>query len=127
MVALGNAGLSGSQAGEHWTLTVTFDVQFNPGELGQNFVYGDRIDFYEHDSGLTFGDDHLGGLAEEQFTKPAGGGNTLARRAVRSFHEDTLDTEWGGEEIYAVIKVRNVTTSGAFVELRTPRLNISPG
>jgi hypothetical protein len=107
-----------------WSLIVEYDATFRNDEvnLPHNYTFQDRIKIRETDW-VTHDDNVTGWLCKDEF-------NPNSRLVHRKFdarvNSDDLDTEPGGEEIYAYIELRNVTTGGVPLVKRTPTVYLNP-
>ncbi|KAM3106176.1 hypothetical protein [Phormidesmis sp. 146-33] len=115
--------ISASQSGSLWTLKVTYTATFTDQEKNPplNYTFRDSIQIRESD---TFSDDNITGLVAASNFNPST--NSVQRTLTTVVKGDDLDTELGGEEIYAKIQLRNFTTGGVPVVRRTPVINLSP-
>ncbi|WP_326644549.1 hypothetical protein OIE67_25635 [Nonomuraea fuscirosea] len=83
--------------------TVTFTARYAPHEIGRQFARS--CAFFESDAGEPFGgdDDHITNTPIETYF-PSSAEHT--ERFFVEIHKDLLDTESGGEEIYAIVHWR---------------------
>ena len=101
------------------TYTATFtDQEKNP---PLNYTFRDSIQIRESD---TFSDDTITGFVSASNFNPST--NSVQRTLTAVVKGDDLDTELGGEEIYAKIQLRNFTTGGVPLVRKTAIINLSP-
>lgn len=115
--------LSVSQSGNAWTLRVTYTATFTNQEKDAplNYTFRDSIRIMESD---TFSDDSVTGwVAANNFNPSA---NSVQRTLTTVVNGNDLDTEIGGEEVYAKIQIRNFTTGGVPLVRKTSIINLSP-
>jgi hypothetical protein len=107
MASISNIKLSAAKAtgaGNTWDLTVTYDANFSPFEVA-NFNFRDGFVVWEEDDWPNPDDQLTGVVGVTQFNPTA----TPTRRTMRHrISGSTLDTEWFGEEIYVVVRLRNL-------------------
>lgn len=115
--------ISASQSGSNWTLSVSYTATFTDQEKNAplNYVFRDSIQIRESD---TFSDDNVTGFVGASNFNPAT--NSVQRTLTAVVDEDDLDTELGGEEIYAKIQLRNFTTGGVPLVRKTAVINLAP-
>jgi hypothetical protein len=117
-----NPYLTAQQSGSRWGITINWTAVFHPGEVSAGFRFATSYSLREADD--TSADDIIINSSVGEFTP----NSTRVRFAPRTnIPGALLDTEWGAEELYAEIHLRNVTVGGPPVIVRTPRLQISPG
>jgi hypothetical protein len=115
--------LSVSQSGNTWTLRVIYTATFTNQEKDAplNYTFRDSIQIMESD---TFNDDNVTGwVAASNFNPSA---NSVQRTLTTVVNGNDLDTELGGEEVYAKIQIRNFTTGGVPLVRKTSIINLSP-
>jgi len=117
-----NPYLTAQQSGSRWAITTKWTPVFHPGEVSAGFIFATSYSLREADD--TSADDIILNSSVEEF-KP--NSTRVPFQARTNMPGDSLDTEWGAEELYAEIHLRNVTVGGPPVIVRTPRLQISPG
>ena len=107
--------ISASKSGNTWTLRVTYTATFTNQEKDAplNYTFRDSIRIMEDD---PFDDDNVTGWVSATNFNP--GANSLVRHLAAVVNGDDLDTELGGEEIYAKVRLRNFTTGGVPLERR---------
>ena len=112
-----------SQSGSLWTLRVTYTATFTDQEKNPplNYTFRDSIQIWESD---TFSDDQITGWVTASNFNPST--NSVQRTLTTVVKGDDLDTELGGEEIYAKIQLRNFTTGGVPQVKKTAIINLSP-
>jgi hypothetical protein len=115
--------LSVSQAGSLWTLKATYTATFTNEEKNAplNYTFRDSVQIMESD---TFSDDNVTGWVSASNFNPST--NSVQRTLTTVVKGDDLDTELGGEEIYAKIQLRNFTTGGVAIVKKTSIINLSP-
>jgi hypothetical protein len=98
--------ISASKSGNTWTLRVTYTATFTNQEKDAplNYTFRDSIRIMEDD---PFDDDNVTGWVSATNFNP--GANSVVRHLTAVVNGDDLDTELGGEEIYAKIRLRNFT------------------
>jgi len=113
-----------SQDGTNFDFTINYSLNFSQTEVDQNFVFEHQIVFWESDSDEPFGggDDDLFHVQRE-FSDPD---STVERFSfIVGATADELDTELGGEEIWAEVYARNSTTAGQVISRKSPLLNLA--
>lgn len=115
--------ISASQSGSLWTLRVTYTATFTDQEKNPplNYTFRDSIQIRESD---TFSDDNITGFISASNFNPST--NSVQRTLTAVVKGDDLDTELGGEEVYAKIQLRNFTTGGVPLVRKTAVINLSP-
>ena len=115
--------LTASKVGNTWTLRVKYVATFNNQEKDPplNYVFRDSIQIWEDD---PFSDDQITGWVGASNFNPAE--NSVTRNLTAVVNGDDLDTELGGEEIYARIRLRNFTTGGVPLVKKTGVINLAP-
>jgi hypothetical protein len=115
--------ISAQKTGSNWLLTVKYTATFSSEEATtHNYTFRDAISIREEDD--TSGDDVVTGFLAASNFNPSG--LSVQRTLVAKVSEEDLDTELGGEEIYARIRLRNLTTSGVPLEKNTARIFLAP-
>ena len=110
------------QNGNIWTFDADYTVTFRSDEIGGHFTFVDNAQLREEDDGA---DDVVVPWRGERPWKPTA---TKEHRSWRiRVSGDAVDTEWGGEEIYMQIGLRNVTTGSPGIVRRSPIVQVSPG
>ncbi len=112
-----------SQSGNLWTLRVTYTATFTDQEKNPplNYTFRDSIQIWESD---TFSDDQITGWVAASNFNPST--NSVQRTLTTVVKGDDLDTELGGEEIYAKIQLRNFTSGGVPLVKKTAIINLAP-
>ncbi|MEJ3657313.1 hypothetical protein WEH80_30555 [Actinomycetes bacterium KLBMP 9759] len=111
-----------SQSGTTCTFQVDYSAVFDPGEVAAHFTFADSVRVMEDD---TSDDDIVRNwLSEEPWTPTDTRDDWTWTVRV---HEDDVDTELGGEEIYLQIRLRNVTTSSPSIFGSSRIIQVSPG
>ena len=115
--------ISVSQAGRTWTLRVTYTATFTNQEKDAplNYTFRDSIRIMESD---TFSDDSVTGWVSASNFNPSI--NSVQRTLTAVVNGNDLDTELGGEEIYAKVQIRNFTTGGVPLVRKTSIVNLAP-
>ena len=115
--------LTASRSGNVWTLKATYTATFTDQEKNPplNYIFRDAIQIRESDA---IKDDNITGLVSASNFNPTT--NSVQRTLTAVVNGDDLDTELGGEEIYAKIQLRNFTTGGNPVVRKTAVINLSP-
>ena len=114
--------ISAQKVGSNWKLTVKYTATFSADEATtHNYTFRDSISIREDD---TSDDDVVTGFVAASNFNPSG--LSVQRTLVANVNEEDLDTELGGEEIYAKIRLRNVTTSGVSMHKNTAIINLAP-
>jgi len=107
----------------NWRITVRYTATFTAQETNPplNYTFRDTIQIREDD---PISDDHVTGWVAASNFNPAA--TSVLRTLTTIVNGDDLDTELGGEEIFARIRLRNFTTGGVPLERNTPVINIAP-
>lgn len=115
--------ISVSQSGNTWTLRVRYTATFTNQEKNPplNYVFRDSIQIWEDD---PVDDDQITGWVSASNFNPSE--NSVVRNLTAVVNGDDLDTELGGEEIYARIRLRNFTTGGVPLVRKTAVINLAP-
>ena len=115
--------ISVSQVGNTWTLRVTYTATFTNQEKDAplNYTFRDSIRIMESD---TFSDDSVTGWVSASNFNPSI--NSVQRTLTAVVNGNDLDTELGGEEIYAKVQIRNFTTGGVPLVRKTSIVNLAP-
>jgi hypothetical protein len=115
--------LTASKVGNTWTLRVKYTATFTNQEKDPplNYVFRDSVQIWEDD---PFSDDQITGWVGASNFNPSE--NAVARTLTAVVNGDDLDTELGGEEIYARIRLRNFTTGGVPLVKKTGVINLAP-
>jgi hypothetical protein len=120
--------LQASKSGNNWTLTARYTATFTNEERDapHNYTFRDSIKIMESDEGGLFGgaDDPITGWVTARNFNPAE--NAVTRTVSTVVNGSDLDTEIGGEEVYAKVQLRNFTTGGLPVVKKTGRINLAP-
>jgi hypothetical protein len=115
--------LSVTRAGNTWTLRVTYTATFTNEEKNPplNYTFRDSVQICESD---RFRDDKITGWVSASNFNPAA--NAVVRTLTAVVNGDDMDTEPGGEEVYAKIQLRNFTTSGVPLVRATANILLNP-
>jgi hypothetical protein len=115
--------IQASQSGNTWTLVVRYTATFTNQEKDPplNYTFRDSIRIREDD---PFVDDTITGWISASNFNPST--NSVVRTLTAVVNGNDLDTELGGEEIYAQIQLRNFTTGGVAIIRKTANINLSP-
>jgi len=115
--------LTVSKSGNMWTLRVTYTAAFTNQEVAQplNYTFRDSIQIWEDD---VLRNDKITGWVGASNFNPASA--SVVRTLTAVVNGDDLDTELGGEEIFAKIRLRNFTTGGVPQERNTANINLAP-
>jgi len=115
--------LTASKVGNTWTLRVKYTATFTNQEKDPplNYVFRDSVQIWEDD---PFSDDQITGWVGASNFNPSE--NSVVRNLTAVVNGDDLDTELGGEEIYARIRLRNFTTGGVPLVKKTGVINLAP-
>jgi hypothetical protein len=115
--------IQASQSGNIWTLVVKYTATFTNQEKDPplNYIFRDSIRIREDD---VFSDDTITGWISASNFNPST--NSVLRTLTAVVNGNDLDTELGGEEIYAQIQLRNFTTGGVPITRKTANINLSP-
>ena len=103
-----------------YELTVTYTAKFSPFEV-QNFKFREGFVLWDED-GLT-DDDMLTGVVGVSVFDPSQ--QTVTRTMKHRISGDTLDTDLGAEELYAIVRLRNLGIN-CLVKKRSTILPLSP-
>jgi hypothetical protein len=107
--------------GNNWDITVKYNARFSQFEFQTgNFDFRDGFVLWEDD---PFSDDQLTGVVAVSVFNP----NTavVARTMTHRINGDTLDTELGQEELYAIVRLRNLGLNLLYTA-KSPILKLSP-
>jgi hypothetical protein len=122
MATIKNIKLSATKtsgAGDTWRLTVTYDAVFSKFEV-ENFNFRDGFVVWEDD---IFSDDQLTGVVGISVFNPTT--TTVKRTMTATISGDTLDTELGQEELYVVVRLRNLDLN-ILQTKKSANLSLSP-
>lgn len=111
----------------NWDMTVKYTAQFSQFEVTTgNFTFRDGFVLWEDDSGSVFGggDDQLTGVVAVSTFNPSA--RTMNRTLTFRIDGDKLDTELGQEELYAIVRLRNIDLNVLVTRRTTPNLALSP-
>lgn len=110
-------------SGNTWRLTVKYTATFTPQEVSPplNYTFRDAIQIWEWDD---VDHDLVTGWANATNFNP--GATSVSRTKVVDVNGDDLDTELGGEEIRAKVRLRNFTTGGVPLHKFTSIINLAP-
>jgi len=106
------------QSGGNWTITFSRTLNFSSFEVRNQFPFQAWAELWEQDES---DDDFLGSTRVSNISPASGTTQTATFRRTSS----QLDTELGGEEIYAKAVLKNLETGQVF-EMATRRIQISP-
>jgi len=107
--------------GNNWDITVRYNARFSQFEFQTgNFDFRDGFVLWEDD---PFSDDQLTGVVAVSVFNP--NGPVVARTLTHRISGDTLDTELGQEELYAIVRLRNLGLNLLYTA-KSPTLNLSP-
>lgn len=106
------------QSGGNWTITFSRTLNFTPFEVRNEFPFQAWAELWEQDES---DDDFLGSSRVSNVSPRSGTTMTATFRRTSS----QLDTELGGEEIYAKALLKNLETGQVF-QVATRRIQISP-
>lgn len=121
MPGISNIALSAQKlANNQWKLTVTYTANFSQFEVN-NFIFRDGFEIWEED---TSDDDKITGLVGGGTFKPSS--TQVRRQLVYEISGDSLDTELGGEEIYALVKLRTFDIETNWTQKKSQVINLSP-
>ncbi|MDX6683412.1 MAG: hypothetical protein QOG94_3451 [Solirubrobacteraceae bacterium] len=111
-----------SASGNSWEITVEYDATFSAYELNQaNFTYRDGFVLMEDDD---FFDDQLTGVVGVSVFNPT---KSPTHRTMRArIDGETLDTELGQEELFAVVRLRNLDLNFLHQTVASPVMTLSP-
>jgi hypothetical protein len=123
---IGNVNLDVHQDLNGWDFKVDYTLNFAQTEVDSDFVFEHAVVLWESDKGEPFGgdDDKLWTLLG-QFINPDSTTESISRSFSNS-SSGSLDTESGGEEIWAEVYARNSTTAGQVTSRRSAEININP-
>jgi hypothetical protein len=116
-----NANLNAEKLnGGTWRIHVRYDAVFSRYEL-DHFKFRDGFVLWEQD---TLSDnDQLSGVVNIEYFNPST--SPMHREKLVDIDEDSLDTEWGEEELYAQIRLRNLDLNILYTKY-TPVFSVSP-
>lgn len=111
-----------SQEGSICVFELDYSAVFSQAEINAGFTFADTVRVMEHDPS----DDDVvrNWLTEERWTPTDTQDDWTWTVRV---HEDDVDTELGGEEIYMQVALRNVTTSSPSIIGQARIIQVSPG
>src|SRR5215207_6831050 len=89
-------------SGDNWRINVTYTAQFSEFEI-KNFRYRDGFVLWEDD---PFDNDQLTGVVSVSTFDPST--QSVVRNMQFTISGDTLDTELGQEELFSVVRLRNL-------------------
>ena len=124
MASISNIKLSATKqtgGGNNWKLTVTYDAIFSPFEIA-NFTYRDGFEVWEQDDWPN-PDDHLTGVVGVSSFNPTA--SPTRRTMTHIISGSTLDTEWFGEELYVIVRLRNLDLN-LLVTRTSSNLHLNP-
>jgi len=139
MAKIDNAQLSVTQGGNWFVFTLDWRCSFVPEET--NFVFDTNWTLMEKDVGEVFGgnDDVVDSTVSPHVHSAHSdvkrfksvdlnppNPRVVEFRDTRQWHREDVDTESGGEEIYANVNLRNVTLDSFAPMGRSNLLNVSP-
>jgi opacity protein-like surface antigen len=107
------------QSGSNWTITFSRTLNFSSFEVSNQFPFQAWVELWEQDES----DDDFLGRTRASNVSPTTSGTTLTATFRRTSSQ--LDTELGGEEIYAKALLKNLETGQVF-QVATRRIQISP-
>lgn len=114
-------------SGNNWDITVSYDAVFSNYEWKTaNFNFRDGFVLMESDAGEIFGgsDDQLTGVVAVSSFNP---NEPKVRRVMKlRISGDTLDTELGAEELYPVVRLRNLDLNLLYPPKKGPILQLNP-
>lgn len=87
-----------------WTFEVTYDAYFTSTEIANKEQYYDQFQIREED---TFEDDPIDWSTHGSFYATS---SLINRKLTHDVTEYQLDTEWGSEQIYIIVSLKNVKT-----------------
>jgi hypothetical protein len=123
MASINNIKLAAKKvtgAGDRWEITVSYDAVFSKFEV-EHFTFRDGFVLKEEDS--LSGDDTLTGVVGVSVFNPP---SSPVKRVMKAVIDgDTLDTELGQEELYAVVRLRNLDLNVLHTK-KSPILHLSP-
>ena len=110
-------------SGNTWRSTVKYTATFTAQEVNQplNYTFRDAIQIWEWDD---VDHDQVTGWANATNFNP--GATSVSRTKVVDVNGDDLDTELGGEEIRAKVRLRNFTTGGVPQHKYTSIIPLAP-
>lgn len=107
------------QSGGNWTITFSRTLNFSSFEVNNQFPFQAWAELWEQDES----DDDFLGRTRVSNVSPSSSGVTMNATFRRTSSQ--LDTELGGEEIYAKAVLKNLETGQVF-QATTRRIQISP-
>jgi hypothetical protein len=122
MPTINNIVLSATKrtnTGNSWEIAVDYNATFSAVEVGERFK--DGFILWEED---PIRDDKLSTLVGGGDITPRNAG-TVPRRLSARFSGNTLNTEIGEEELYAVVHLQNVDR-GTEIKGKSPILKLDP-
>jgi hypothetical protein len=122
MASISNPTISAKKSsgqGDNWDVTVEYDAVFSGFELA-NFTYRDGFVLWEDD---PWDNDQLTGVVAVSVFNPSA--SPTHRKMTFRISGDTLDTELGQEELFAVVRLRNLDLN-ILQTKKTGILHLSP-
>jgi hypothetical protein len=124
MASITNISLSATKvtgAGNNWDVTVRYNANFSTFEWQTgNFTFRDGFVLWEED---PIWDDKLTGVVAVSTFNPNAA--VVTRTLTHRISGSTLNTEWGQEELYARVRLRNVDLNILYTK-KSSTLNLSP-
>ncbi len=125
MASIANVRLSAKKstgAGNNWDITVKYTAKFSEYEWKTaNFKFKDGFMLWESD---TFSDDRLTGVVSGSVFNPNAA--TVERTLTHHISGSTLNTEWGEEELYVVVRLQNIDLNLPLYTRKSGILDIDP-
>jgi hypothetical protein len=131
----GGPTLSGVRGGNWWDLTVEWRCVFQPSVVNHTF----QTNWTLMESDFTSDPDVISATVEPHLHSAHSPVKTfipsqanpsnprvVSFRETRIWHRDDLDTELGGEELYARVRIGDNTTNSSFYWWSTEQLYLSP-
>jgi hypothetical protein len=123
---IGNVNVAVSEDAAGWDFKVDYTLNFSQTEVDSNFEFEHAVVLWEYDGDdlIPNDDDKLWTLTNAvinpSFT------SVPISRTFPNLPGDSLDTEEGGEEIWAEVYARNRTTAGGVLNKRSALVHIAP-
>ena len=124
MAHIGNTSISVSPIADGFQFTVRYEALFSPEEVQSASEFADSLAIMEDDRGARFGgSDDL--IQNEPIRSFFADSLLMDRQWVVRISRNKLDTEAGGEEIYAVVHFRPVDATQSQTK-ETARIDLAP-
>ncbi|QJS99129.1 hypothetical protein G9272_01320 [Streptomyces asoensis] len=119
--ALTRANLEYSRSGNQWTFKVTYTCAFNTAELSHNYEWQATIKLWDDD---PVSSDHI--ATKVQTIRPGPGQTTVKKTVTFTLPRTAVDKDNPdqNEEIFAGIRLKNISTEGKEFKITTRNYSI---